>query len=224
MPAGRSGGCGVSPQACPRVTNPRGYSGVPIGTLTLWSASFRGLQTLGYSCGVVSPLCLRREADACGAEWRGRGAGWPRRLVRGLKPSEYSGVPVGTLTWLRRHPGVTNPRLLLWSGFTTLACGRGTTCVEWFHHSCLRAGYNLRGVVSPLLPAGGVQLAWSGFATLACGRGATCVEWLCHSCPPARGRMPLPAGGLSSACGRGATLVERFSRSALRGACVPAAG
>ncbi len=31
--------------------------GVPVGTL-LWSGFIRGLQTLGYFCGVASPLCL----------------------------------------------------------------------------------------------------------------------------------------------------------------------
>ncbi len=38
---------------------PREWCGVPIGTLP-WSGLIRGLQTLGYSCGVASPLCLRR--------------------------------------------------------------------------------------------------------------------------------------------------------------------
>ncbi len=45
--------------------DPREMCGVPIGTL-LWSGYIRGLRTLGYSCGVASPLCFWRIACACG--------------------------------------------------------------------------------------------------------------------------------------------------------------
>ncbi len=52
--------------------DPRGMCGVPIGTLT-WSGLIRGLQTLGYSCGVASPLlpCGRRVPAGLAWAWWG---------------------------------------------------------------------------------------------------------------------------------------------------------
>ncbi len=95
--------------------DPRGYSGVPIGTLPS-SVSIRGLQTLGYSCGVVSPLCLRRVGVPCGLRlplvwwrvsllvgvWRGvarcRRVRVPAGVSEGCEdPRGMCGVPIGTL-------------------------------------------------------------------------------------------------------------------------------
>ncbi len=58
LPAGGAGVCVVRGVTCgvsEGREDPRGKCGVPIGTL-LWSGLIRGLQTLGYSCGVASPL------------------------------------------------------------------------------------------------------------------------------------------------------------------------
>ncbi len=105
MPAGRSGGGGISTLACMRVTNPRGDSGVPVGTLTL-VCLIRGLQTPGYSCGVVSPLCLRR--------------GMPCRTF----PALTCRRSVTRVEWLR-HSCLTAGVYHTWSGFAALTCRRG---------------------------------------------------------------------------------------------------
>ncbi len=108
--------CGVSPQVCPRVTNPREWCGVPVGTLP-WSGYIRGLQTLGYSCGVVSPL-LPLAGCVCLAVVS-EGLGDPRGMC---------GVPIGTLPWsglirglqtLGYSCGVASP---LWPAGDGLAC------------------------------------------------------------------------------------------------------
>ncbi len=68
-------GCGVSPPACPRVTNPRVMCGVPVGTLT-WSGLIRGSQ--GPSATLVEWLrhsCLAGVERPCGVRGYVRGMG-----------------------------------------------------------------------------------------------------------------------------------------------------
>ncbi len=104
----------------PRVCNPRAR---------LWSGLIRGLQTLGYSCGVVSPLLPCGWACPCvaGVGAVGRAAAV---VSEGLgDPRGMCGVPVGTLTW---------------SGLIRGSQGPSATRVEWLRHSGLRAGCPLR--------------------------------------------------------------------------------
>ncbi len=157
--------------------------GVPVGTLTL-ACLIRGLQTLGYSCGVVSPLCLRRDASAC--------------RVRDVLAGVSGGYkPSGDVWSTCRHshaclpnPRVTNPRLLVWSGFTTLPDGvRG----------CLRCGMSslaCPGVTNPREMCG-VPV---GTLTLACLiRGLQTLGYSCGVVSP----LCLPAGCVSAGLSEG---------------------
>ncbi len=111
VPAGVSEGRG----------DPRGMCGVPIGTLRFLVA-IRGLQTLGYSCGVAPPLLpLAGGVSSALRAWLACAWRAPACRVRG------SQGPPGDVWSTCRHsplscgyPRVTNPRLLLWSGSATL--------------------------------------------------------------------------------------------------------
>ncbi len=148
--------------------------GVPIGTLP-WSGLIRGLQTLGYSCGVASPLCLRRAtcplrkwlrhyALRVGVPCRGGGCLWsawlawtwcgrvPAGVSEGREgPREWCGVPIGTLPWSGLIRGLQT--LGYSCGVASPLCLRRATCPlwGWLRHSA----------------SGGWRVClWSGFTAL----------------------------------------------------------
>ncbi len=91
VPAGVSEGLG----------DPRGMCGVPIGTLR-FLVVIRGLQTLGYSCGVAPPL-LPLAGDVSSALRAWLACAWraPAGVSEGLgDPRGMCGVPIGTLRFL----------------------------------------------------------------------------------------------------------------------------
>ncbi len=200
--------------------DPREWCGVPIGTLPS-SGSIRGLQTLGYSCGVASPLCLRRVECACvvrlplaggvSACWWGYGVVW-RGAGGCVSPLSCPRV-ARTLGDIVEYLSALSLRPCLSEGYKP-----SVTRVEWFHHSASGGWVCLAGCVC--LWCGGVSACWWGYGVVWRGAGG-CVS------PPACPRVARTLVGcveylsalsfrpcLSEGCKPSVTLVEWLRHSA----------
>ncbi len=127
--------------------DPRERCGVPIGTLPAFMTYPRvtNPRLLLWSGFTTLPPGDVYHTWSVSAGEAGRGRGITAGVYEGRKdPRGYSGVPIGTLSAFMTYPRVTNPRLLLWSGFTTLTCGR---CVPYVERVCRRG--RAGGGVSP---------------------------------------------------------------------------
>ncbi len=130
-------------------------------------------------------------------------------MPEGYKPSGvvWSTCRHSPVEWL--HPRVTNPRLLVWSGFATLPPAGGVSaCV-------VRGGVDVVGAYPPACPRVARTLGWRveylsalsrGVATSeGCKPSATRVEWFHHSCllrvASALLSCPRVSGTLGEMCG-----------------------